>query len=388
MRIAIPIHSFEPGGVERVALRLAERWQADGQQVMIVLGRDEGLGRREAPRLDYRTRPEPIPTSRWETIWMIWCLYHFLLEERVDVVFCPGNTYTVVCTLMRLLLGDRCPPVLVKISNDLDRPDIAWPFRPFYRLWLSVQGLFLDHFIALTEPMRPHVVKELGICKGKTSVIADPALTLAECDALRMQQARRCDGSCRFVSVGRLVAQKNHALLIEAFARHASPGDTLVMAGDGPERPALEYIIRKRGLQDRVFLTGHRHNVRALLRDCNVLVISSDYEGVPAAVVEALAQGLPIAATNCCASMDWLLQHGRFGISTVTGNAEALGLAMNSARHLAPPREAMAEFAAQFTLERAAGTYIDAMQRLLDERSDESFERLQRHVRLWLEHGV
>lgn len=104
LRICIPIHSFEPGGVERVGLRLADHWQAVGHEVTVVLRRDRGIARPQAPALDYRTRPEPLP---WETPWLIWCLWRYLRRHHGEtaVIFCAGNTYTVVCAVMKLLLG-------------------------------------------------------------------------------------------------------------------------------------------------------------------------------------------------------------------------------------------------------------------------------------------
>ena len=211
MRIAIPIHSFEPGGVERVALRLAARWQASGHSVVIVLGRHEGCCADEAPALDYRSIAEPVPTARWETIWMIWSLFRFLTKERVDVLFCPGNTYTIVCVAMRVLLGDRFPPVVVKISNDLERQDLAKPFRLFYRAWLRVQGRLLDHFVALAEPMRPELIRSLGIAEDKVSVIADPALSANDLLAPTRERDGTSTGSdCKFLSVGRLEIGRAH----------------------------------------------------------------------------------------------------------------------------------------------------------------------------------
>lgn len=92
LRIAIPIHSFEPGGVERVALCLA-----------------------------YRIRPCRVPTARFETLGMIWSFLLFLTRERVDVIFCPGNTYAVVYVALRLLLGDNCPPIVPPSQARLSR---------------------------------------------------------------------------------------------------------------------------------------------------------------------------------------------------------------------------------------------------------------------------
>lgn len=370
MRIAIPIHSFAPGGVERVALRLAARWEATGHSVVIVLGRNEGCCANEAPALDYRSIPEPVPTAHWETIWMIWSLFRFLKRQRVDVLFCPGNTYTIVCVVLRILLGDRFPPVVVKISNDLERRDLPRPIRLLYRAWLRIQGRLLDHFVALAEPMRPELIRGLGIVADKASVIADPALSESDLLGPVRDRAGPSSGTaCNFLSVGRLVPQKNYALLIEAFAIHSWPGDTLVIAGEGPDRKDLEGRIARHGLGDRIELPGHVADVPELLDRADVFVLSSDYEGVPAVIVEALAAGLPIAATRCCASMEWLLRQGQFGILAWPRDPQALGAAMNLARHLDPSRIQMRRFAAQFTVEKAGDRYLDVMAGLIDARS-------------------
>ncbi len=389
MRIAVPIHSFEPGGVERVALRLAKRWQDDGERVVVVLGRGRGACMAEAPALDYRTLREPLPTDRWETLWMIWSLFQFLLVEEVDAVFCPGSTYTVVCVAMKLLLGPRCPPVLVKISNDLERRDMrAWQ-RACYGLWLKLQGFMLDRFVALAEPMRPEIENELAIPHRKVACVPDPALSEADLQQLAVGSARgRPANLCRFVSVGRLVPQKDYALMIAAFARHAWPGDTLVVAGEGPERPRLEKLVTELGLGDRVSLPGHVANVADLFAQADVFALSSAYEGVPAALLEALAAGLPIVATDCCASMGWLLGEGRFGVLAPQGDVDTFGAALARARHLTPCRDEMRAMAARFTLENSSQLYLAEFARVEGERRGQLRDAAATGLWDWRTRGV
>lgn len=365
MRIAIPIHSFDPGGVERVALRLAEHWRDAGHDPVIVLGRRRGASVGAVPDLDYRMKMEPLPTDRWETIWMIWSFLRFLRAEKVDAIFCPGNTYTVVCVAMKLLLGDRCPPVLVKISNDLERRDFPMLVRPFYRWWLRLQGRLLDEFVAIADPMRAEIERELALPEGTVSVIPDPALT--ECELHKLARSRAATNSksgCRFLTIGRLATQKNQMLLLEAFARHARSGDTLVIAGDGPERQRLVERVNGLGLRSGVRFVGHVDDTRALYEDADVFVLSSHYEGAPAVIFEALAAGLPIAATNCCVSMEWLTGYGRFGVVVPPGDPDTLGVAMNVARHLQPDRPAMQRLAAKFTLESSGPLYLSRLKAL------------------------
>lgn len=383
MRIAIPIHSFEPGGVERVALRLAEHWRHEGHDPVIVLGRSRGACVGTAPALDYRIMTEPFSTDRWETIWMIWSFFQFLLKEKVDAVFCPGNTYTVVCVAMKLLLGDQCPPVLVKVSNDLERRDLPKFIRPFYRWWLRVQGGVLDGFIAIAAPMLAEVEREMALPDNRVGVIPDPALSESDLHHLSgSRSARNSQAGCRFLTIGRLAAQKNQILLLEAFARHAWSEDTLVIAGDGPERERLVVRANALGLRAQVRFVGHVDDVRALYAEADVFVLSSHYEGAPAVVLEALAAGLPIAATNCCVSMEWLTGSGQFGVVVPPGDPDTLGIAMNVARHLQPDRTAMQRLAASFTLESSGQLYLSKLTALVSESHRQRREKMRSSVRV------
>lgn len=384
MRIAIPVHSFEAGGVERVALRLANEWQAQGHQVIVVLGRDRGTCRLSAPPLDYWSLREPVATDRWETLWMIWSMLQFLLRDRADVIFCPGNTYTVVCVAMKLLLGIRCPPVAVKISNDLHRRDIPAPFRPFYRWWLRVQGTTLDRFVAIAPPMRAEVVAELCIAESQALVIPDPALSDADIQAFA--ECRAADArwnGCRYLAIGRLVPQKNLPLLLEAFARHSQPEDHLTVAGAGPEFDRLSGYIAEHGLSSRITLCGHVEDTVSLFGAADVMVLSSIYEGVPAVILEALAAGVPMAVTDCCTSMRWLTGNGAFGAIAPCGDVDALGKAMLRAKRLAPDRDAMRRFAADFTLTRSSRKYIAGFEQLTKDWRARALDRMQ-HGR-WLQ---
>jgi glycosyltransferase involved in cell wall biosynthesis len=367
LRIAIPIHSFEPGGVERVALGLAEHWQQTGHQVMIVLGRDEGLDRgRASPSLAYRIRSSRVPTARFETLWMIWCFLLALSRERVDVIFCPGNTYAVVCFAMSLLLGERCPPIVCKISNDLVRRDTSPLHRVLYRGWLRAQGMVFDRFVALAEPMHDEIVDRLGVGAHRVVTIHDPAMTRQRFDGLAaIPRPGRSRHRYRFLALSRLVPQKNLEVMLRAFAAGFRPGDALTIVGDGPELVRLQTLARRLAVEDRVHFPGHVTDPDPYLRDADCLLLSSDYEGVPAAVLEAIAAGLQIVATDCSSSMDLLAGQGTRATLVPVRDIEALARAIAEADRLPRPDPAQRQYAARFTVESAAGAYVAAMRRAI-----------------------
>ena len=357
LRIAIPIHSFEPGGVERVALNLAAAWQAGGAEVKVLLGRDQGAMQQTAPKLDYVVRPEPIPTATFETLWMIWAAWRWLRHNRVDVLFAAGNTYAIVGIALKLLLGARCPPIVIKISNDLTRRDLPAPARWSYRVWLRVQGRWIDHFVGMATPMRVEIAEAMRVSDQRISIIEDPALEEAQFAALAaITRSPALPRAPSYVAVGRLTGQKNFAVLLRAFARLTDPAARLVIVGEGGERAKLERLAEQLGITKRLELHGHCDPLPQLAAAA-AFVLSSDYEGVPAVVIEALAAGLPVAGTHCSVSMQALTGHGAFGLLVPPRTEAALANAM--LRVLTMPFDAAAARSSTrgYTIEAAATRY-------------------------------
>jgi glycosyltransferase involved in cell wall biosynthesis len=364
------LHSFDPGGVERVALRMAGAWAAMGQEVHVVMGRDTGA----------ETRPEGVafhfaPPNRFarhfESLWMVPHMVAGVRRLRPDVLFCAGNTYVVVVVLGRLLLGSACPPVVCKVSNSLERRDFGPVMRRLYPLWLRLQARFVDRFVAMAESLRPELGRAFRLPPHRLGVVHDGALSLAEIDAAetRTPAPRRARGRI-FMAVGRLAFQKDFGLLVRAFARIAEDGDQLVILGEGPERPRLERLAAELGVAGKVELPGHVAAVAERLAEADVFVLSSLYEGVPAVVLEALAAGAPIVATDCSAAMGELLAGGALGRLVPPGDLAALADAMQGAE--APgeaERRARRDQARRFTVERAAAGYLALMRPLVRARA-------------------
>src|SRR5438874_8197070 len=163
LKILAFVHSFEPGGVERVALRLCEIWNESGADVTLLVGRRDGAMRDNAPDVKQVTYSSgPISTSSFESLWMIVCMWRLLRANRPDVIFCPGNTYTVVIAAIRLLFGRRCPPVICKVSNSFHRSDMPAPLRIAYGLWLRLHKNLAKVWIEMATSLIGGIVTYLG----------------------------------------------------------------------------------------------------------------------------------------------------------------------------------------------------------------------------------
>ncbi|MFS0614940.1 glycosyltransferase family 4 protein [Lederbergia ruris] len=130
----------------------------------------------------------------------------------------------------------------------------------------------------------------------------------------------------KIVTIGRLETQKNQKLLIEAFSNIALKKKDIILQiyGEGSLYKELECLINKLNMKDRVILCGRTSDVIAALSDADLFVLSSNYEGMPNALMEAMAIGLPCISTNCPTGPSDLINNGYDGILIEVGNKSAL----------------------------------------------------------------
>ena len=218
--------------------------------------------------------------------------------------------------------------------------------------------------------MSAEIETNMRVPRGRVEIVNDPALSEAELNCLAVPSSKRGMGpGTRFIAVGRLVAQKNFDLLLQAFAAAKGPHDRLLVLGDGSERAELVQRARDLGIIRRVSFPGHVADISNDLRASDVLVLSSDYEGVPAVILEALAAGLAIVATDCSVSMAHLLDDGALGSLVPVRNCQALAEAMRHASALRPKVLQRQLQAARFTVECAASAYLNIFSSLAENRA-------------------
>ena len=115
----------------------------------------------------------------------------------------------------------------------------------------------------------------------------------------------------RIVSVGRLEPQKNHEMLVEAFAefRKDYPDYTLTIYGEGSLRPVLQEKAKELKIEESVYLPGEEKDIHKKISNAGMFVLSSDYEGLSNALLEALMMGLPCITTDCAGSEECITDH-------------------------------------------------------------------------------
>lgn len=295
LRVLHVIGALNYGGIERWLLHALKRLdQARFQCDIMTLSAEPGPLDGEARALGVRLLPCPDYRQPWRFA------PRFLQIVRQHGPYDLIHTHLKEYSGLVLALAQRAgiPVRIAHSHNDLRaRQAAASPLVRLYR-----QGL--RALVARHASVRLGVSAEAGAslfgATGASWRYLPCGIELAPfCNPPPRPMARACLGlppnALVVGHVGRMVAQKNHQLLLASFAALSThhPDSRLLLVGDGPLRPALEAQIAALGLDGRVLMTGSRADVPALLAAMDVFALPSLYEGFPVAAVEAQAIGLP-----------------------------------------------------------------------------------------------
>lgn len=236
-------------------------------------------------------------------------------RARPDAVLAMPEKVNVWTVLF--LLGSGVP-VIVSERNDPRRH----PESRLKRLLRRLVYPFAAGFVFQTAQAAAYFPESV---RGRAAILDNP-LSLDRIGAAWTGPRDR-----RIVFVGRLERQKNAALLLTAFARFrpAHPDWTLQFYGDGSERQSLAALAETLSLTEAMRFFGTVEDVADRIRSAGIFALPSDFEGMPNALLEAMALGLPAVATDCpaggCAS---LIAHGSTGLLVPAGDADALAAAL------------------------------------------------------------
>lgn len=204
-------------------------------------------------------------------------------------------------------------PIIVADRNDPRH----MPRKSFLRVARNLLYHLADTVVVQTQHNKAYFSTAL---QKKCKIIYNP-VDLQDKKGL----ALRTEKKYRIVSAARLMKQKNQLMLIEAFAqiKKEFPDYSLTIYGEGPFREVLENRISELGLGDSVMLPGSVQNVFECIADADLFVLSSDFEGMPNALIEAMCLGLPVISTRVSGATD-LIQNGKNGLLSDVGDTDQL----------------------------------------------------------------
>ncbi len=315
MRIGFHIAQLGGGGAERVLVLLANYFSAKGHQVYVVAN--------------------------------IKCEDEYRIDPAVDKRYIEKCTNTETSLIKRNV--NRVKFIRNLCKNEEIDCMVSFMAEPNIRTLIACLGLKTKNIISVrNDPKKEY--------PGKMLLLARCLFRLADCavfqttDAFKVFKGLGARGtvipnpvdevfynvewsvnSTRIVTAGRLDKQKNQELLIRAFAEMCNvvPAVTLDIFGTGPLRNNLMRVTEDCGVGGRVVFHGRTGNMPLELSDASIFVMSSDYEGMPNALMEAMAAGVPSISTDCpCGGPADLIDDRVNGILVPVDSVHELSVAM------------------------------------------------------------
>ena len=311
MRIMFYINTLAGGGAQRVMSNLANMFSEAGDEVIFVTSftaegeypLDKGVDRRSLSA-------QRITSLLQRNVTYVMELRKLVKQEKPDVLLAfmrQPNYRAVVAGLglkTKTLISVRCDP------------KVEYRGRVGHFLGKNLLPL-ADGCIFQTEDAKLWFPEKL---QKKSRVIANAVKR----DFYSVEPA---PVPGRIVTCGRMTNQKNHRMLIDAFADAAKdiPHAQLHIYGDGMLRQELAAQIESTGMSDKIKLMGQTSDVPGVLREASIFVLSSNFEGMPNALMEAMAAGVACISTDCpCGGPAMLIENGKSGILTPVGDKAAL----------------------------------------------------------------
>jgi glycosyltransferase involved in cell wall biosynthesis len=332
-RILLVLPSLERGGGERVLLQLARSFLEAGREVHLAVLLGGGPLRGEVP--DAVVLHELIDASdavkgfglAWRAFPKLVCLLRAIEPPAVLSTMTGTNLLAVLARMharvnSRLVLREAAS--LVNVKSSLKLSMMRWLYPRATELVAVSTGIAQE-------------LARLGATENKIHVIHNPV------DTEKLQHLAATglplnlgDKTPYIVSVGRLAEQKDQQTLLKAYA--GSPlrkSHYLVIVGEGDQRQRLKLLSHDLGIDDRLLLLGAVDNPYPVLAGASLHVLPSRWEGYPNVLLEALALGVPVVATDCPHGPRELLEDGHRGRLVPVADANALAGAM--AAELAEP---------------------------------------------------
>ncbi|MBE9580402.1 MAG: glycosyltransferase family 4 protein [Proteobacteria bacterium] len=317
MKLTCFIYSLGPGGAERVMSILADAWASRGHKVTIVTY-DEG-------RLSFFSLPPEVTVQKLRLsggsmlkrignhFRRIPSFRRVIRETRPDIVISFMDRTNVL--VLMAALGLNVPLIVSERTNPL-RYSPGFPYNYLRRCLYQKAMAVVVQSNGLAEWFKP--------MSNRVAVIPNPV------KACRDNQNYQAGRTFTVVGAGRLSLEKGFDLLLTAFSkvRKEHPEWNLVIYGDGPERPVLERQISELNLDGKVRLPGVTTDLTTHLRTAGCFVLSSRFEGFPNVLIEALACGCPVIATNCSDSIAEIVRYDWNGLLIPSEDTDSLANAL------------------------------------------------------------
>lgn len=310
--------------------------------------------------------PILLPSKPPKTIRYLADLTNYLRRQQPDALLSAKTHANLVAIWARKIADVRTRIVVSERStmSTVIKNSRKWRWR--FGLPL-LRGVYpqADLMVAVSKGVADDVSSCLGLSRERIASIYNPILT----DQIKAQSILPVShpwfdtGKIPIIlGVGRLVPAKDFPTLLKAFAHiRATRPARLVILGEGRERQILENLAINLEIASDFSLPGFKANPYAYMSRATVFVLSSLLEGLPNALIEALACGCPVVSTNCRSGPQEILANGAFGSLVPVGDERALAKAILNTLEHPPNAERLRARAAEFDIQTIAEQYLQVL---------------------------
>jgi glycosyltransferase involved in cell wall biosynthesis len=358
-RIAIYLPSLEGGGAERAMANLASGLASRGLDVDLLLPSAEGP---HFSLLSPKVRVIDLKTKKVTT--SLPALVRYLNGEK-PIALISALFHASLMSLWAKRLARTPVRVIMNLQNTISpsarhakgRAKLIHPL-------LRQASRWADDIVAVSDGVADDFAAFSGLPRSRIITIYNPIISPELFERAKEPLDHPWFGPGQppvIVAIGRLTEQKDFPGLIRALALLRERQEArLLILGEGHERPRLEALVKGLGLDEAASLPGFVANPYSYLDRAAAFALSSIYEGLPTVVVEALALGVPIVATDCRSGPKEILAHGKYGALVPVGDTGAMAEALAEA--IRWPRACDEQAWRKYTLE----SVLDAYSRLLE----------------------
>ena len=329
-KLAIYLPSLNGGGAERAMLNLAYGLAQCDCTVDLVLAQAKG------PYLkDVHAPIRLVDLKASRALASLPALARYLRREQPKGLVTSLDFASVVALWARRLAGVP----LRMVINEQNTISISTrkSVRRRERIVPQLARLFYpwaDYVTGNSRGVADDLIEVTGLPRERIQVLYNPVVTpeMRQKAAAPLTHPWFESGQPPVIlAVGRLTQQKDFPTLIRAFAqvRRARPARLLIL-GEGPDRSSLQALIEQLGLVDDIALPGFVENPYAYMRRASLYVLSSQWEGLPTVLIEALYCGSPVIATDCPSGPREILADGKYGLLVPVGDVPALTRAIET----------------------------------------------------------
>lgn len=359
--VALYVPSLRGGGAERVMVTLANGFAKQGNEVDLVLVKAEGP---YLSQVSSKVRIVDLQSHRVLT--SLPKLICYLRQARPKALLSTLSHANVIAIWAKQL--SRVPTrVIVREASTLSLSAASAPsrrgrFLPCVMRWTYN---WADAVIAVSHGVASDLSEMLGIPLEKITVIYNPVVTPELFEKAKEPLNHpwfTLKAPPVILGVGRLTKAKDFATLIQAFALVRREDDIrLLILGEGEERFHLEALVKKLGMEEYVALPGFVDNPFKYMARASLLVLSSAWEGFPNVLVQAMAVGTPVVATDCPSGPAEILEGGKWGKLVPVGDPEALASAIIETLENPLPQELLRKRAEVFSIDTIISRYIKVL---------------------------